>query len=102
MYYQSKSLLDSSSKMPSELLYGRAGVLYSLLFIKRHIPDKLDDNLIAGIAKAIVDSGRKYAHELHEKGSRTPPLMYEWHESKYLGAAHGLAGILYLLLQVHN
>ena len=27
------------------------------------------------------------------------PLMYEWHEKKYLGAAHGLAGIFYMLMQ---
>lgn len=26
--------------------------------------------------------------------------MYQWHESYYLGAAHGISGILYLLLQV--
>ena len=25
--------------------------------------------------------------------------MFEWHEKKYLGAAHGLAGILYILMQ---
>lgn len=28
------------------------------------------------------------------------PLMYQWHGSFYLGAAHGMTGILYLLLQV--
>lgn len=28
------------------------------------------------------------------------PLMYQWHDSYYLGAAHGLSGILYLLLQI--
>lgn len=28
------------------------------------------------------------------------PLMYTWHEKHYLGAAHGLAGILTVLLQV--
>lgn len=28
------------------------------------------------------------------------PLMYEWHGTQYLGAAHGLAGILTVLLQV--
>ena len=26
--------------------------------------------------------------------------MYEWHGTQYLGAAHGLAGILTVLLQV--
>jgi hypothetical protein len=30
------------------------------------------------------------------------PLMFEWHEKKYLGAAHGMAGILYMLLQVSS
>lgn len=28
------------------------------------------------------------------------PLMYTWHDKHYLGAAHGLTGILTLLLQV--
>ena len=28
------------------------------------------------------------------------PLMYDWHGSRYYGAAHGLAGILVTLLQV--
>lgn len=28
------------------------------------------------------------------------PLMYEWYQEKYVGAAHGLAGIYYYLMQV--
>lgn len=28
------------------------------------------------------------------------PLLWQWHDKIYLGAAHGVAGILYLLLQV--
>lgn len=28
------------------------------------------------------------------------PLMYEWHDSLYLGAAHGVAGIMYMLLHL--
>ena len=27
------------------------------------------------------------------------PLMYEWHDKKYYGAAHGICGILFMLLQ---
>lgn len=27
-------------------------------------------------------------------------MMFEWHDSQYLGAAHGLAGIYYMLMQV--
>jgi len=26
--------------------------------------------------------------------------MYSWHDKHYLGAAHGLSGIFYMLLQV--
>ena len=28
------------------------------------------------------------------------PLMYDWHDKVYLGAAHGVIGILYILMQV--
>ena len=30
---------------------------------------------------------------------RVPRLMYSWHEKHYLGGAHGLVGILTVLLQ---
>lgn len=35
----------------------------------------------------------------HSKMEKECPLMFEWHGSKYLGAAHGVSGIIYLLLQ---
>lgn len=41
-------------------------------------------------------SGKNMAAET----SIGPPLMYEWHGKKYLGAAHGIAGILFVLIQV--
>lgn len=28
--------------------------------------------------------------------------MYEWHDSYYLGAAHGIGGIMYILLQLRK
>jgi hypothetical protein len=28
--------------------------------------------------------------------------MYVWHDKHYVGAAHGMVGILYMLLQVSN
>lgn len=30
------------------------------------------------------------------------PLMYEWYQEQYVGAAHGLAGIYYYLMQVNR
>lgn len=46
----------------------------------------------------MLNSGKSYAKA---RGLKSP-LMYMWHDSEYLGGAHGLAGILYLLLQVNN
>lgn len=37
---------------------------------------------------------------LAQKKHTTSPLMYAWHGKYYVGAAHGIAGILYMLLQV--
>lgn len=42
----------------------------------------------------IIKSGRQLA----KKGRSS--LMYEWHGKKYWGAAHGLAGIMYVLMTV--
>jgi lantibiotic modifying enzyme len=44
------------------------------------------------VAKDIINEGRNLA----SKGSS--PLMYEWHGKKYWGAAHGLAGIMHVLM----
>ncbi|XP_014674670.1 PREDICTED: lanC-like protein 1 [Priapulus caudatus] len=30
------------------------------------------------------------------------PLMYQWHDKQYLGAAHGISGILYVLMQADD
>jgi hypothetical protein len=35
--------------------------------------------------------------EAEAAGSR-PPLMYTWHGEKYLGIAHGIAGVVNVLL----
>ena len=44
----------------------------------------------------MVVSGESLSAKEHSKS----PLMYEWHGKKYVGGAHGLAGIFYMLLQV--
>ncbi|XP_011173044.1 glutathione S-transferase LANCL1 isoform X2 [Solenopsis invicta] len=72
-------VLDKSTGISDELLYGRAGYLASLLYVASHI----------------INSGISYALSNHSQS----PLMYSWHDKEYIGAAHGLAGILYLLLQ---
>lgn len=42
----------------------------------------------------VITAGRQLAH----KGRC--PLMYEWHGKKYWGAAHGLAGIMKVLMDM--
>lgn len=100
LYHSFEVVTNSSSGLPDELLYGRAGCLYALLFIKQYCKEKVDGDLIVHIAEAIIESGKRLAKEMQHKGHKTPPLMFEWHEQKYLGPAHGFAGILYLLMQV--
>jgi hypothetical protein len=102
LYHSFEAVTDSSNRLPDELLYGRAGCLYALLFMKQYCKEKVESDLIVHIAEAIIDSGKRLAKEMHQKGYKTPPLVFEWHEKKYLGPAHGFAGILYLLLQVIN
>ena len=98
--FHSNVLTDGD--LPDELLYGRAGCLYSLLYVKECVREKIDEHLIASISKAIIHSGMKLSGELKKQGYQVPPLMFEWHGSKYLAAAHGMAGIFYLLFKVTN
>eukprot|EP00899_Mesostigma_viride_P015413 jgi/Mesvir1/23873/Mv10668-RA.1 len=111
--------------LPSdELLYGRAGYLHALLFTARHVavgetavaaapaaqageggvvdaaasgageadPPPFDQESLQRVLRAIVLSGLKGGNPA------SCPLMYSWHGKEYLGAAHGLMGILFTLL----
>ncbi|XP_026446742.1 lanC-like protein GCL1 [Papaver somniferum] len=80
--------------MSYELLYGRAGFLWSALFINKHLgEDTIPKDLLIPIVEAVLAGGR--AGALNHTGC---PLMYRWHGTRYWGAAHGLAGILQVLL----
>lgn len=53
-------------------------------------------NIIYQVIALIIKSGNLYSASRKYKS----PLMYVWHGTEYIGGAHGLAGILYMLLQV--
>lgn len=55
----------------------------------------VSDSSVKKVIDCIIDSGRCYAKRCK---SRTP-LMYQYYKVKYLGAAHGLIGILQILLR---
>lgn len=82
-----------------EFLYGRVGYLYSLLLVNKHVsPDTIDSSLLRQVVSVILSSGQERSKSLRSK----VPLVYEWHGKNYYGAAHGVAGILYLLLLAGN
>ncbi|EDW82080.1 uncharacterized protein Dwil_GK25614 [Drosophila willistoni] len=78
-----------------EILVGRAGYLSGCYWLNDILPEKkiTDDDLVS-ICQLIVTSGREYS-----KMNNSPlPLMYQYHGTEYLGAAHGLCAILHMLL----
>ncbi|XP_034428477.1 lanC-like protein 2 isoform X2 [Hippoglossus hippoglossus] len=93
-----RSVLSPDSEMSDELLYGRAGYLYALLYINKEIgADTVDETTITKVVTAIVESGKTMSAD--QKKTERCPLLYEWHKKQYIGAAHGLAGIYYTLMQ---
>ncbi|KAL6254955.1 hypothetical protein P5V15_014297 [Pogonomyrmex californicus] len=92
-------VLDKHSDIPDELLYGRIGYLAGLLYVNANIlPPPIEADLIIEVISYIINSGISYALS----NDCQSPLMYSWHNKEYIGAAHGLAGILYLLLQARQ
>ncbi|WZY96837.1 hypothetical protein YC2023_069166 [Brassica napus] len=83
------------SDLPYELLYGRAGYLWACLFLNKHIgKDSVSSARMRSVVEEIFRAGRQL-------GERVKcPLMFEWHGKKYWGAAHGLAGIMHVLMHV--
>ncbi|XP_040384087.1 lanC-like protein GCR2 isoform X1 [Oryza brachyantha] len=82
-----------TENVPNELLYGRAGYLWACLFLNTHLGEKtIPIGHITSVAKDIIEEGRKLSNRV------SCPLMYEWHGKKYWGAAHGLAGIMHVLM----
>ena len=94
-----------------ELLYGRAGLLYALLYLRTQLALAKDepessaktttlaqlssDRHVRLLVDDIVARGKlgakAYARELLGEGTpRAPALMWRWHGKRYLGAAHGV------------
>lgn len=87
--------IELFKNLPNELLYGRAGFLWGCSFLNKNISkDTISPAYTRPVVDEIIKSGRKLAN----KGKC--PLMYEWHGKKYWGAAHGLAGIMHVLMDM--
>lgn len=80
--------------MSYDLLYGRAGFLWAALFLNKQLgPQTIPDIHLMPIVQAVLAGGRAGAAD-----NTVCPLMYRWHGTRYWGSAHGLAGILHVLL----
>ncbi|PRW44886.1 lanC 3 isoform X3 isoform A [Chlorella sorokiniana] len=78
-----------------EVLYGRSGYLLGCLLLNRHLgAGSVPAPTMQAVVNAIIESGREAG-----RGSGSP-LFYYWHDKPYLGAAHGMIGILFALLHV--
>ena len=102
--------LSKNAELELELLYGITGYLYSLLFLKKYLLSKNqiisfpnEENILNVTIKDIF-------FELIKKGIDNMKI-YQWNKCLlypfplndedsylYLGAAHGLIGVIYLLL----
>mmetsp|Transcript_25961 Transcript_25961/g.56267 ORF Transcript_25961/g.56267 Transcript_25961/m.56267 type:complete len:452 (-) Transcript_25961:2-1357(-) len=90
-----RSPVESLDESECEILYGRAGYLTSILFVRKYLGDvTFGQPVVKNIIRTIIETGistaRAYQTNL--------PLLWEWHGSLYLGAAHGVVGILFTLL----
>jgi hypothetical protein len=87
----------ATEECPSELLFGRCGYLSCLLFLAANAGFELADasDIITDTLSLILEDGKRLAGDGFS-------LMWEWHEKRYLGAAHGLCGILLVLLHFRD
>lgn len=86
----------SMSYDADEILVGRAGYVSGAYWLNQVIPSKpIPNELIKDVCNMLVSRGRECAM----KRKAPLPLMYEYHDSDYLGAAHGLCSILHMLLE---
>ncbi|KKZ61981.1 hypothetical protein EMCG_03538 [[Emmonsia] crescens] len=90
-----------------EALYGRAGLLWALLQIRQRCNDEENTaaltpvfTMIPRLVTVIIETGRVGSRDYRHLygGQDVLPLMWPWHDKYYLGAIHGIAGILSILL----
>ncbi|XP_050345260.1 glutathione S-transferase LANCL1-like [Nymphalis io] len=91
------NLISLVQDSPDELLYGRVGYLYALLFVNKYIGERnaIPAKNIEKVITSVLKSGKQFSQQMKSES----PLLWQWHDKIYLGAAHGISGILYVLLQ---
>ena len=97
-----QQLIDMSTRVlhinADEVLYGKVGYIQMMLFLLDHgILDSIDQQhiqlTISSVLDSIISDGEQLEHNIDS------PLMWQWHGKFYLGHAHGLSGILSIILR---
>ncbi|KAJ9549243.1 hypothetical protein OSB04_021786 [Centaurea solstitialis] len=82
-----------SEDRPDELLFGKTGFLWACLFLNKNLGDgAIPSTFTRPLLNAVIKNGRNL-------GARSGcPLMFMWFGQRFWGAAHGLSGIMYVLM----
>ena len=95
-----------------DILYGRAGALQVIWFLRVHLRESrhnfqeqskplvikwAKEILLEGMERSLKTRGRQQQRE-EDGAAISLPLVWEWKGKAYLGAAHGIVGILHSLL----
>eukprot|EP01031_Cornospumella_fuschlensis_P025255 gene25255-30498_t len=86
-------IVASSASLPCEHLYGAAGALYAIRFLRKHVLHTRMQDAASRLDRAESLLVRKILHS-------EAPQGWEWHGKFYVGAAHGLSGVLLGLLRL--
>ncbi|KAL3809527.1 hypothetical protein ACHAXA_001258 [Cyclostephanos tholiformis] len=93
-------LLDiGASSRRRIVLYGRCGYLHAIAFVRSGTnDDEYGQGAAARIVRAVLLEGERTSIETRSTTSGDMPLLWTWHGKAYLGAIHGVVGILFTLL----
>ena len=78
------------------MLVGRAGYVAGYLWLRSQGVESLSQGEVWSVCDVMVDSGQHFSQRTRSRC----PLMYQYYGTEYLGAAHGLTGILQMLISV--
>jgi len=89
--------LEVFSYGSDELLVGRAGYICGALWLNKQLDKEVvPHSLLCQMCDVMLESGARYSRRIRSAS----PLMYAYHGTEYLGAAHGLCSILQMFLSV--
>lgn len=96
--------LHVETRISCELLYGRIGYVYTALFLNQQMGEQVIsvESIVKPVVKLIFSTGELLASsefQNNEQFKAHPILLWFWYHSYYLGAAHGITGIIHVLLE---